>query len=242
MSDDQPPVAGTGSLLLLNSPLHELSLAVLIDRAIENQPRRVVDHGCGWGEVLLRTLAHATEATGTGVDVHGPDLDRARAAAANRGLNDRVNFVQGPSTEHREPADLVINLGAYQAFGDVPTALQMLRSDLLPGGRALLGVEYWAATPTPDELAHMWPDASVADCAYLPDLVETVHETGWRILDLHDSTRTEFDDFELGHLREREQWLVCHPEHPIRPELDQTWSSWLRGHRRPMGFITLVLG
>lgn len=78
-----------------------------------------------------------------------------------------------------------------------------------------------------------------------PNCVDLLHDAGWRILDLHDTTRTEFDDFEVGHQREREEWLVSHPNHPdhqlVQGDLDQAWSSWLRGHRHPMGFATFVL-
>lgn len=69
-----------------------------------------------------------------------------------------------------------------------------------------------------------------------------MHTAGWRVLDLHDSTRTELDQFELGQLREREDWLLTRPNHPVRQELDRAWSSWLRGHRRAMGFVSVVLG
>jgi cyclopropane fatty-acyl-phospholipid synthase-like methyltransferase len=243
--DDRAPAAGTGSKLLLNSPLCETTLDKLISRATECRPRRIVDHGCGWGEVLLRAVANAPGATGVGVEIHLPDLERARIAAAERGLTDRVIFRYGNSTDHRQPADLLINIGSYQAFGDIAAAARDLREDLRPGGRALFGAEYWSATPSDDELSHMWPEASVEDCLRLPELVDQLHETGWRILDLHDSTRTEFDDFEVGHLREREEWLAGHRDHrdseSVESELDQAWSSWLRGHRKTMGFASFVL-
>lgn len=246
MSDNQPPKAGTGARLMINSPLHQDSLGRLIQRATEHAPRRIVDHGCGWGEVLLQSVAASPGATGLGDDVHEPDLVRARAAAVERRLADRVTFVAGPATDHREPADLLISLGAFHAFGDPGEAMRALREDLRPGGRAMFGIEHWAETPTAEELSRMWPDASVDDCATLPDIVDELHAAQWRILDLHDSTRTEFDAYETGHLREREEWLAAQPdavrrEHPVRAELDQAWTSWLRGHRRSMGFVTFVL-
>ena len=69
-----------------------------------------------------------------------------------------------------------------------------------------------------------------------------MHAAGWRVLDLHDTTRQEFDAFEVGHLREREEWLLDHPAHDLRADLDRAWTAWLRGHRRSMGFVTLLLG
>jgi len=256
-----PPAAGTGTGMLLNSPLDAASLDRLLEVATAQRPARVLDHGCGWGEVLLRALEHAPLATGRGVEIHEPDVRRARAQARERGLEARAGFTLGSSADFREPADLLVSLGAYQAFGDVPTALRTLREDLTPGGRAVFGAEYWQHPPTSAELECMWPDASPADCSDLPDLVDAAHAAGWRVLDLHDSTLQEFDAFELGHLREREAWLVAQPEQPdgedgtapappggpapaaeLRRSLDQSWTVWLRGRRRPLGFVTLVLG
>lgn len=242
MTPDGPPPAGTGAALLLNSPLTQQSLTRLLTEATAQQPRRIVDHGCGWAEALLQALNLSPEATGMGVEVHEPDLARAAQAAEDRGLADRVGFVHGRSPEHRERADLLLSMGAYQAFGDVPAALKVLREDLRPGGRALFCAEYWRTAPTQDELAHMWPGASLTDCFDLAGLVEEVHAAGWRVLALHDSTRAELDDYEVGHLLERELWLLEHPDHPVREELDRMWMAWLRGHRRSLGFVSLVIG
>lgn len=76
--------------------------------------------------------------------------------------------------------------------------------------------------------------------------MDQLHVAEWRIFDLHDSTRTEFDAYEAGHLREREEWLAqqtadVRRELPDRADLDRAWTSWLRGHRRTMGFVTFIL-
>lgn len=236
-----PPPAGTGAMLEMNSPLGPTTVTALLEAASSAPPETVVDHGCGWGEMLLRALEVNPGARGVGIDVHGPDIERAAAAASARGLADRVRFVQGSSADHSDPAELVINIGAFDALGTPAEALDRLRSRLCTGGRLVFGLEYWAQTPTDDELGLMWPDASVADCLHFGDLVDTIHTHGWRILHLHDSTRSEWDAFEYGHLREREVWLLDHPNHPVRHELDQAWTAWTRGRRRVLGFATFVL-
>jgi hypothetical protein len=192
--------------------------------------------------LAARTAAPA--ATGLGGDSHEPDVDRARRAATALGLADRATFIPGDAADHEQSAELLINLGAHHAFGDGPAAaLTALRRRSAPGTRLLFGTEYWSTLPTEGELAHMWPDATTSDCLLLPALVDEVHLTGWRILLLHDSTRGELDDYEVGHRLEREEWLLAHPEDDeLRTELDASWASWLRGHRRPFGFVTMLLG
>lgn len=239
---EQPPPAGTGARLEHNSPLGPASAARLVAAATAHAPQTVVDHGCGWGTVLLDVLAASPEGRGIGVDVHGPDIERATSLAEQRGLTQRAAFVAVPSADVTDPADLLINIGAFQAFGTIETALRVLAERLNPGGRLLFGCEIWRARPTEQELALMWDGAALEDCLELPELIDLVHATGWRALDLHESTPAEFDAFEIGHLREREEWLLDHPDHPLRAELDREWDAWLRGRRRPMGFVTLLLG
>lgn len=237
-----PPPPGTGARLELNSPLGPASAARLVAAATAHAPQVIVDHGCGWGSLLLDALAATPAAHGIGVDVHGPDIERAHDLAEQRALAGRVTFVAGSSAEVTDRADLLINIGAFQAFGTLEEALQALAERLNPGGRLLFGSEVWLSQPSAEELAVMWEGASADDCLEMPDLVDLVHAAGWRVLDLHDSTRTEFDAFEVGHFREREEWLLDHPGHPMEQELDREWTAWLRGRRRPMGFVTLLLG
>lgn len=236
-----PPPVGTGRCLWLNSPLSPQSLASLLETATKHQPQLVVDHGCGWGTALLETLIRCRDATGLGIEIHAPDLDRASAAAAQLGLTDRVRWQLGPSEEDSSRADLLISIGAFQAFGSSDAALAALRSRVTPGGRLLFGIEYWAASPTDAELTAMWDGAAVDDCATLAAIVAQVHGARWRILRMHDSSRAEFDTFEVGHLRDREEWLVDHADPELQADQDRGWQAWLTGHRRPMGFVTFVL-
>lgn len=239
---DTPPPPGTGAHLRYNSPLAAETVDRMLRVATAHNPRMVVDHGCGWGTVLLEALALCPEARGRGIEIHAPDRVRAEAAVGERGLTDRVDWVTGSSREDHTTADLLISLGAYQGFGSPAEALTGLRRRLNPGGRLLFGLEYWLAPPSEQELAQMWEGASSTDCLTLAEIVAAAHDSRWRVLDLHDSTRAEFDAFDVGHFREREEWLLTHNDDTVRAEQDRAWQSWLRGHRRPMGFVTLLLG
>ena len=112
-----PSGFGSGSHLTFNSPLSEDRADRLVADLAAWNPATVADFGCGWGELLLRVLQAVPQARGTGVDLHGPDVERARGIAVERGLTERVEFVEGPAGEHLRPVDLVISSGAYQAFG-----------------------------------------------------------------------------------------------------------------------------
>ncbi|MBZ2197330.1 SAM-dependent methyltransferase [Occultella gossypii] len=240
-----PPPTGSGSLLTFNAPLSSQRAHRLAADLAATSPALVVDLGCGWAELLLMTLAGAPETRGVGVDVHGPDLERARGAAAGRGLGDRVDFVEGSAAQHTEPADVVLNIGAFHAFGSIPEALTALRGRVRDGGRLLFGVEYWEHPPTATELANMWEGTTAEDCPLLADLVDQAISAGFRPIRTETVTREEWAEYESGHMADRELWLAAHPDHPdadaVRQSLDEQRSIWLRGHRDVMGFAYLTL-
>lgn len=209
-------------------------------------PATVIDLGCGWGELLLRILAAGPGAHGIGVDSHGPDLARGRDNAAARGLSDRVTFIEGPATEHLSGADIVINLGAYHAFGSIAEALRTIRGLVNPGGRLLFGADIWERPPTDEQLANMWPGITADDCTDLAGLVDQAIAAGFRPLRIETSTRNEWEEFESGLAADLEGWLLSNPDHPeaaaVRAKLDTQRDIWLRGHRDVMGFAYLTLG
>ncbi len=101
------------SRLTFHGPLSEARAARLVSRLTRADPRTVLDIGCGWGELMLRILAAAPEATGLGLDAGEEDLARGRDNARARGLGDRVTFVrESAAGTTRGPADLVLCLGA----------------------------------------------------------------------------------------------------------------------------------
>jgi SAM-dependent methyltransferase len=240
------PALGTGRLLNFMAPLSVERADRLVADLVAVRPTTVIDLGCGWGELLLRVLTACPGARGTGVDTHGPDLARGRANAVARQLSDRVTFIEGPAAEQLGSADMVINLGAHQAFGGVSEALRALRGAVNPGGRVLFGAEYWEHPPTSAELANMWPGISVDDCTDLAGLVDQAVVAGFRPLRIETATRGEWEEFESGLAADAEHWLLSHADHPaageVRANLDAQRSIWLRGHRDVMGFAYLTLG
>jgi cyclopropane fatty-acyl-phospholipid synthase-like methyltransferase len=122
-----PSGFGSGARLKFHGPLSAGRADRLAAELAARRPETVADYGCGWGELLLRVLTAAPSARGVGVDIHGPDIARARENADERGLADRAAFIEGQAADHASSADAVINCGAYQAFGSIPVALKALR-------------------------------------------------------------------------------------------------------------------
>jgi len=240
------PALGTGACLDFGSPLSGERADRFVADLAARKPVTVVDLGCGWGELLLRIVAACPGARGVGVDVDGPDIARGRGNAIARKLSDRVTFVEGPAAANLRRADLVLNLGAYHAFGSVAEALRALYDLVNPGGRLLFGAEFWERPPTGEQLANMWPGISADDCTDLVGLVDRATAAGFRPLRIATATRGEWEDFESGLAADSEEWLLSNAGHPEaearRVKLDTQRSIWLRGHRDVMGFAFLTLG
>jgi cyclopropane fatty-acyl-phospholipid synthase-like methyltransferase len=241
-----PPGFGSGSRLTFMSPLSDEHADRLAAELAASGPATVLDIGCGWGELLLRVLAAAPQARGVGLEEFGPDVERARGNAVERGLADRVTFIEGNAKDHLSPADLVISSGAYQVFGSIPDALRAIRPLVNPGGRLLFACEIWERTPTAEELAEMWPGTTVETCLYLPDLADEAVAAGFRPLNIEMSTRGEWDWFEAGFAASSEEWLLANGDHEaadaLRARLDAHRTRWLRGSRETMGYAYLLLG
>ncbi len=133
-----------------NTPLSEAHAELLLSRLELSTCGSVLDLGCGWGELLIRAVAATGKASvmGTGVDTYAPDLERGRRAAAERGLGDRVAFVEASVVGWSDPADRVLCIGATHAWGGTNAALGALVESVKPRGaapvrRRLLGAPAW---------------------------------------------------------------------------------------------------
>ncbi|MGV9449880.1 SAM-dependent methyltransferase [Streptomyces sp. NPDC003635] len=234
------------SRLTFHSPLSEDRAGRIVHRLAQNAPATVLDIGCGWGEFMLRVLAAAPGATGVGVDINAVDLERGRREAEARGLAGRVEFREESARDGKqEPADLVLCLGSSQALSDDPDdAIRVLRRLVRDGGRVLLGEGFWERTPTPEELAGMWPGAAVTDHHSLADLLDLAVDAGFRPEWTETANRDEWEEFESGYQADAEVWLARNPEHPeaaeTRERLDRHRARWM-SYRGVLGLAYLTL-
>ncbi|GGS99855.1 SAM-dependent methyltransferase [Streptomyces tanashiensis] len=248
-SSDLPPRLGS---LVFHGPLSEARATRMIERLAATAPADVLDIGCGWGELLLRVLEAAPDAKGAGIDINAEDLARGRALAEERGLADRVTFVEESALgTDRGPVDAILCLGSSQALcdPDLPhdpaVALRELRRLVRPGGRVVLGEGFWERTPTETELAGMWPGAHTGEHHSLGALVDLAIEAGFRPAWIETASTDEWEEFESGYRYDTEVWLAAHPDHPLadetRERVDRQRSSWLNGYRRALGIAYLTL-
>jgi SAM-dependent methyltransferase len=222
-----------------NTPLAEDHADLLLERLALTADTTLVDVGCGWGELLLRAVAR-TYNRATGIDSDPAALERARRAAQERGLADRVDFVEEKAESWRQTADRAICIGASHALGGTKAMLTAL-ADIVPSGRVLIGDGCWPAPPTPAAV-----DLFGNEFLSLPDLVAAANAAGWRVMHLSTADQREWDDFESRHRAGQQEWLLANQEDPRAPEVKEWIDSrervYLTAYRNVLGFAYLVLG
>jgi len=226
-----------------NTPLSEAHAALLLERLAPQPGDRLLDLGCGWGELLLRALEAADDTSGTGVDTDPVALERGRRSAATKGLEARVAFVEGAARRWAEPADRVLCVGASHALGGTQPMLEALTDLVRPGGRLLVGDGCW---PTDARPPGRGAEDDWSDVLPLTEVLHAATAAGWRVLHQSTADQREWDDFESTWRVGREEWLLAHPDDPeasaVRAELDALLTDYVTGHRGVLGFCYLVLG
>jgi len=117
----------------VNSPFDE---PLLTSAAIAGGDR-VLDVGCGNGQLTRLAARLAGSGGAVGVDLSEPMLHRARESAVREGVAN-VEFVRGDAQVHPFPSasfDVAVSRFGVMFFGDPVAAFANVRRALRPGGR-----------------------------------------------------------------------------------------------------------
>lgn len=183
--------------LAWNSPLSASHADRLLDRLELSHATRILDLGCGWGELLLRALARAPGLSGIGIERHRLHLERANDAAVARGLSSRVTFLDADLLDYEGAADRAICVGADHAWGGPGAALSRLLRHVTPSGKMLFGSGFWAQPPSAGWV-EMFGDLPPSQGA----LVSLAQSAGWTVESTEAADLDEWDDFEATWIRD----------------------------------------
>lgn len=145
--------------LAFANPMSEAAVDAAIAALPLSPSPRVLETGCGSGEILLRVLRTHAGARGLGVD---HDVD-AIAEARHRAGALPARFEVGDAAALTGRFDGVINVGASQAHGGFPAVMGALRR---LGRTVLYGEGFWRRSPSEEFLSAL--GGATAD--ELPDL------------------------------------------------------------------------
>jgi SAM-dependent methyltransferase len=227
------------------APVAGVNVNRLLRRTGRQPAARILDLGCGQAAWALQALAHCPDGHADGIDLSRYALDRAAAAAAERGLADRLTLHERDARSYVPDGDydLVLCVGSTHAFGGFVETLKVVGRHLHPDGVLLVGEGFWETPPTPEALAAL--AAAPEDFTDLPGLVAVAEEAGWTPIYAHVSDAAEWDDYEWSWTGSLTEWALDNPGHPDAAEVlavaREHREQWLGGYRNVLGFATLVL-
>lgn len=207
----------------IQNPVTDRKLRLLDDYCDVRDGLSVLDIGCGKAWVVRR-WAEQFDLRGTGLEINPAFAAFARQKAAERGLGDRLTFVDGPADAFTpEPGsyDIVICLGASFALGGFVPAVDWMVRAVRPGGTLVIGdvtLRHRPAVPRPE--LHLPHDA--------PDTIGVIERHGAVVSALISASDADYERYVSHHRHAVLEWARENPGHPDHDAaLTQSRADWL---------------
>lgn len=197
---------------------------------------RVLDVGCGTGELLARIRAAHPGVRTVGIE---PSPHAAARAREHADVMHGTTLEEAPLVGER--FDLVACIGSSHAFGTWEEALRGLAALAVPGGRALVGEGFWRRAPSDGYLAAL--GGATAD--ELPDhdaLLAGVRAAGWELEAEAVSADADWAAYEETLIANGERRLASDPDPDLQAWVEAARERWEHPDGRDtLGFTLLTL-
>jgi len=191
----------------------------------------ILDIACGKGEMLCQ-WSQRFGITGIGVDISKVFLAAAHARAAERGVDDRVRFIESDGAEYLKSVtpdfDIVCCIGATWIGNGLTGTIDLLKPALKNSQSLLLiGEPFYIDPPPPDAVKAL---AEAADDMFttLAGTLDRFEAAGLELLEMLIADHDDWDRYEASQWKSVFTWLDAHPDDPDAPAL----SQWIETNRR----------
>lgn len=224
------------------SPLNSDNLNKLIDILPLDENSKVIDIGCGKGEILLR-LIEKFKLKAIGVDLCKEWLEIARENEAKRINSNKLELIEldiNNYTYEPNSCDLVICNTAIHSFGTYEKALEELKKFAKPNSLLFIGHPYWKKEPNTEYLEFF---GSPLDCYHSHFENVEVAEKDYDLNLLYSFTASDndWDYYEGLYKFTMEQYIFENPNAPDSEKFKERIRTWHKFYLK-YGRDTLGLG
>ena len=203
---------------------------------------RVVDFGCGYGELLALWTEHFG-ISGVGIDVREHACERARNKMIERGFADRVQIVCANAAEYlfeKQVFDVAACVGASFIWNGYRPTIRAMREAIHATGRLVIGEPYWATRHVPPVYVRQEPRVHAEH-----ELLRIAREEGYDFEYVVRASHDDWDGYEASNWRGLVRWMADNPDHEERQEvidhLHRIQDEYLRYEREFLGWAIYVL-
>lgn len=226
------------------NPLAVEQVALLREICALQPGQRMLDLASGKGEMLCQ-YASRHGISGVGIDTFPPYTLEARARAAELGVADALEFVEGDAATHAaDPGsfDVVSCIGASWIGGGLVGTLELMRRPRRDDGWILMGEPYVRNDPAPDVRELVCEGGDFVD---LGGTLARFEEAGLDLVEMVLATEETWDRYATSQWLNVARWLDEHPEdpdaHDVREIRDHSRRSYLEHGRHHLGWGVFVL-
>jgi len=228
--------------MLFNNPFSPERIDSLLDELWLTDTSKILDVGCGQGELILRLLQRFN-CQAVGVDVDETAVNIAQQKTAPFAPN--VTLHTTPFTDLTFPTnhfDACFSLGTTHAFGEIgealDNALASLKAITKPGGLIILGDGYWRQEPDPTYLQTTGIDKR--ELRLHAENIAAGQKIGLECIYTITASQHEWDHFEGAFWLAAERELLQNPEDAQMAEKVKRRRIWKNAYwqwgRDTMGF------
>jgi SAM-dependent methyltransferase len=192
-----------------------------------NVTSRVIDFGCGYGEMLL-DWAKTFGISGVGIDISKTHIDYAKNALKGLPIADRIIYTCSDATTYTfKPSsfDLAACVNASNMFGNGKTmfrnAIRHIKNAIKDDGYLLMVEPYYNSTEVPKGLI----DYEGPLCTEI-DLIHTIQREGFELVYMTHSDRADWDRYISSNMYYAIKWLKENQEHPERQQRIESHRRW----------------